>query len=92
MNALRAEGWFCFKVHGTEMVMAGLPDIIVCASGYFIGLETKLPEKRSNTSPRQDFVHERIRVAGGTAEVVCSPEEAVIVVKRVIAAADRRRR
>jgi hypothetical protein len=38
MCALRLEGWFCFKVHGSEHMMAGLPDIVVCANGYFIGL------------------------------------------------------
>lgn len=80
MAALRLQGYFCFKVHGTEMVMAGLPDIIVCANGQFIGLETKLPETRNNTSPRQDFVHEQIRLAGGTVFVVCSSAEALAAV------------
>lgn len=86
-KALRAKGYFCFKVHGTEMVMAGLPDIIVCANGYFIGLETKLPEKRSHTSPRQDFVHEQIERAGGTAVVVTSVREALAAVERVVRSA-----
>lgn len=30
MNALRAEGIFCFKIHGGPTMMAGLPDIIAC--------------------------------------------------------------
>ena len=81
MAALRAEGWFCFKVHGTELVMAGLPDVIVCAEGFFIGLETKQPDKRSNTSGRQDFVHDQIRKAGGMAQVVVTPAEAVDAVR-----------
>ena len=85
MQALRAEGWFCFKVHGSEFTMAGLPDIIVCAEGKFIGLETKLPDKRTNTSPRQDYVHARIREAGGEAHVVSSVAEAVELVRRAIA-------
>lgn len=86
MDALEAEGWFCFKVHGSQYMMAGLPDIIVCAEGRFIGLETKLPETRDNTSLRQDYVHAKIRAAGGTAEVVCSPNEAVEVVRAVLSA------
>lgn len=84
MKKLRIEGYFCFKVHGSEHMMAGLPDIIVCAQGYFIGLETKMPQKRDNTSPRQDYVHGLITDAGGTAAVVTSPHEALEVVRRVL--------
>lgn len=84
MRALRLEGWFCFKVHGSEHMMAGLPDIIVCAEGRFIGLETKMPLKRAETSSRQVFVHALISEAGGLATVVCSPGEAVEVVKRML--------
>lgn len=84
MDALRLEGYFCFKVHGSEYMMAGLPDIIVCAEGLFIGLETKLPESRGNVSPRQRLVHTKIQHAGGSAEVVCSPEEALAIVQGVI--------
>jgi Holliday junction resolvase len=87
IDALQLEGHFCFKVHGSEMMMAGLPDIIVCAKGLFIGLEVKLPETRSNTSLRQEYVHEKIRNSGGVAEVVCSPAEAIVAVRRAVAAA-----
>lgn len=86
MDALRAEGYFCFKVHGSEYMMAGLPDIIVCAEGYFIGLETKMPDKRGNTSPRQRIVHTQIEHAGGIARVVCSPKEALDVVQEALIA------
>ncbi len=76
-DAVKLRGWFVFKVHGSEFMMAGLPDLIICAEGYFIGLEVKLPSTRSNTSARQDYVHGKIRQAGGAAQVVCSPTEAV---------------
>jgi hypothetical protein len=85
MDRLRLEGWFCFKVHGSETMMAGLPDIIVCAEGLFIGLEVKMPGKRYNTSPRQKFVHTQIRDAKGVAEVVCSADEAVSIVNAALA-------
>lgn len=88
LDALRADGYFAFKVHGSEYMMAGLPDIIVCAKGKFIGLETKLPSTRSNVSPRQSYVHDLIRAAEGMAEVVCSPAEALEVVKRALAEHD----
>ena len=83
-KALRMRGWFCFKVHGSEMMMAGLPDIMVCAEGVFIGLETKHPETREDVSPRQAYVHDKIRQAGGTAMVVCSPAEAVRAVEKAL--------
>lgn len=84
MEALRAQGYFCFKVHGSEYMMAGLPDIIVCAEGLFIGLETKLPEYRTNVSPRQAVVHTQIEHAGGTARVVCSPQEAIAAIREAL--------
>lgn len=81
MEQLRLEGWFCFKVHGSEFMMAGLNDIICCAEGYFMALETKNPEDRDDTSRIQEFRHDQIREAGGFTAVVCSPEEAVAVVR-----------
>lgn len=74
---LRANGAFCFKVWGSEYMMAGLPDLIGCYRGYFFGFETKLPEKRNNTSVVQELVMGKIRKAGGFAQIVCSPAEAV---------------
>ena len=85
MAALRLEGWFCFKVHGSETMMAGLPDIIVCASGKFIGLETKNPGDELKTSVRQELVHQMIEAAGGAAFVVSSPADAVELVRGVLA-------
>lgn len=85
MDALRLEGWFCFKVHATELVMAGLPDIICCAEGYFFGLETKHPETRDNTSRAQDLRRDQIQAADGHYFVVTDPEEAVALVRATLA-------
>lgn len=84
MDALRLQKHFCFKVHGSEYMMAGLPDIIVCAQGLFIGLEVKLPLTRGNVSPVQKHVHTKIEAAEGVARVVCSPEEALQVVEEAL--------
>lgn len=81
MDALRAQGWYCFKIHGGPTMVAGLPDIICCAEGLFVGLETKMPESRNNVSARQTYVHDQIRLAGGKVYVVCDPAEAVSSVK-----------
>jgi Holliday junction resolvase len=80
MDALRAEGVFCFKIQGGPTMMVGLPDIIACVDGMFLGLETKVPEKRSNVSVRQKYVHGLIRAAGGRVEVVCGVQEALGII------------
>lgn len=64
--------------------MAGLPDIIGCYKGRFVAFETKNPEKRSNTSVRQDYVHGLIKKAGGLVAVIVTPEEAIELLDEVI--------
>lgn len=70
---LKVRGAFVFKVHGSEFMMAGLPDLVACVRGQFIGFEVKMPG--GNTSPRQEYVHERIAAAGGRVHVVTSTGE-----------------
>jgi len=84
MTALRAEGYFCFKVHGGPTMMAGLPDIIVCAEGFFIGVETKMPSERQDVSLRQRYVHRLIRKAQGLSFVACSANEALAQVREAV--------
>lgn len=81
MDALRAEGAYCWKNHGSEFSVAGLPDIAGCYKGMFFAFETKLPEKRSNTSAMQDRQMVKIRKAQGVAQVVCTPAEAVLAME-----------
>jgi hypothetical protein len=72
---------FVFKVWGSEHMMSGLPDLIGCVHGLFFGLEVKLPANRSGVSLRQKFVMEMITRAGGITAVVCSPAEAVAIIR-----------
>jgi hypothetical protein len=62
-------------------MMAGLPDLIGCYRGRFFALEVKRPEQRGNTSRRQEYVMGLISRAGGLAQVVTSPAEAVEALK-----------
>jgi Holliday junction resolvase len=87
-KALRARGAFCFKVHGSETMMAGLPDIIVCYRGLFIGLETKTPEGKDPTR-RQVYVHDRIIRAEGIVSVPRTVADALNVLDDVDAWVDR---
>jgi len=83
LAALREEGIFCFKVWGNELQMQGLPDILACVDGLFVGFETKVPEKRDNLSPRQDYVKEQIERSQGRVYVVCGVQEAINLVKEL---------
>lgn len=83
MEALRDEGVFCFKVHGSEFMMAGLPDIIACVDGLFVGLEVKHPETEDNLSARQKYVQKWIREANGICETVTSKEAALGVINQI---------
>jgi hypothetical protein len=77
---LSALGVFCFKIHGSALMPAGLPDLICCVDGLFLGIEVKLPQTKNNVSPKQHYQHDKIRAAGGVAVVCCSVEEAEAIV------------
>ena len=72
-DEIRRRGGFVFKVHGSAHMMAGLPDLVCCYRGFFIGLEAKMPGNK--TSARQDLVHDMIRKAEGRVHTVYSVEE-----------------
>lgn len=38
---VRSVGGYCFKVHGEMFMRAGIPDIICCIKGQFVGIEVK---------------------------------------------------
>jgi hypothetical protein len=89
MTVLRANGIFCFKVHGGPTMMAGLPDIIACVPvafhdesgmflgdrGLFVGFETKMPTGK--VSLIQERVHFNIGKVSGRVFVVRSVQDAM---------------
>lgn len=83
LTALRVAGAYAIKIHGSEFTTVGTPDIQGCYKGKFFALETKLPEKRSNTTPMQERQMQKVRLAGGVAQVVCTVQEALEVIKRL---------
>ena len=82
-KALKIEGIFCFKVHGSKYMPAGLPDIVACVDGIFVGFEVKVPDKRDNTSEVQKRQHSLIKQSKGFVFVVCSAPEALAQVGRI---------
>lgn len=68
---------FYFKTHGSMYQMVGLPDIIGCYKGVFIGIEVKTPEYKHKLSKAQKRVIKLITRNGGVAFMAKSPEEAM---------------
>ena len=73
---------FFWKEHGSVYGPNGVPDIICCYKGRFLGLECKLPGGRLTELQKRAL--EKINRAGGIACRVESVED----VKRVIACVD----
>lgn len=78
---LRKLGVFVFKVHGSEHMQAGLPDLIACVDGRFVGLEVKLPGEEHAVSKIQQLRHDEIRAAGGLVWVITNVDQALSIVK-----------
>jgi hypothetical protein len=80
---LEEQGIFCFKVHGNIYMYSGLPDLICCIDGRFLGLEVKVPGRANRVTPRQRHVGDLITEAGGEWSVVSSVDQALDVVERL---------
>jgi hypothetical protein len=70
------EGARSFKIQASEESHqeAGIPDILLCLWGQFVGIETKQPG--SKLRPLQRVVLHEIFMAGGVAAVVETVEQA----------------
>ena len=72
---------FCWKEHGGQYGTAGIPDIICCYRGRFIGLEVKRPGNK--LTRLQEVTLDRIRAALGEAHMVTSVAEARAVIEKI---------
>lgn len=79
-KALEAKGYFVAVIHQTGYGVIGLPDLVVCADGLFIGIEVKLPGRESRLTERQSRILKAIEGAGGTAEMCTSVDDALSIV------------
>lgn len=78
----RSSGGFWFKVHGSPLQIAGVPDIIGCYRGRFVAFEVKRSEVHKPTQ-LQIYQINRIRRAGGVALPIHSVEEAIAILDRI---------
>ena len=64
---------FAWKTHGGMYGVAGLPDVICCYHGLFVGLEVKTPSGK--LTKLQETTLQRIQAAKGYAFKVTSVDE-----------------
>ena len=67
-----------YNIHGSQYQEAGIPDLLVCFKGYFVGLEIKTGSGYK-ASEIQKYQMKRIQNSGGIALVVESVEQALAV-------------
>lgn len=76
---------FFFKTHGSAYQRSGIPDLIGCINGRFIGLEVKDPKnKRYGATKLQLYIIDLIKKAGGITGVVTNLEEAEVLINEAL--------
>ena len=67
-NMLRNEGAYFVKFFANAYTKSGVPDILACVNGYFVGIEVKA--ENGHPSDLQIYNIEHIRRSGGFGFVV----------------------
>ena len=62
---LTSKGIYYFKMHSDGFVPPGIPDIICCWEGKFLGIEVKRPGAKNQQSEQQKIHENNIKKAGG---------------------------
>lgn len=70
LTYLRSNDAWCTKV--VTATTSGVPDILCCYKGFFIGIEVKAPGKLKNVTELQQAVLDSITESGGIALAVDS--------------------
>lgn len=78
IEAIRKRGGWAVKKHGS-IYSKGIPDVVACVEGKFIGLEVKLPERVHTLTALQAETLKSIRAAWGRTAVVTSVEEVRVI-------------
>ena len=79
---LKSKGAYYIKHHGSQFSQVGVPDILACYRGRFIGIEVK--NENGKTTPLQDLNLKMINDAGGIGIVARCVEDASRVIDNII--------
>ena len=80
---LKSKKIYHVKIHGSTFQQVGIPDILACVKGTFVGIEVKDIGKEYNTSEAQKVHIENIISSGGRAVVVSSVEQVKRLVEQI---------
>jgi len=64
-----------YTVKVVAATKAGVPDILACINGHFVGIEVKTPKTKTNTSELQKYNLRKIEENGGYSLVAWSVEQ-----------------
>ena len=67
-NYLKANGCWFVKYFANRMTKSGVPDIIACVNGFFVGIEVKA--SNGHPSELQVWNRDEIRKSGGISIIV----------------------
>lgn len=81
---LTSIGSYFIKVHGSAFMPPGIPDILACVNGFFIGIEVKRPGAKREQSEAQKVHEHNILKAKGLYLLVDSLEETMEKVNEFI--------
>lgn len=87
MAVLRDRGAYVVKIHGSAYQTAGIPDLLICYKGHFIGIEVKVPGRESTVTDLQANTSRKIKAAGGIAVMFSYVEQ----VERMLDLIDKKR-
>lgn len=73
LTYLRKQGCFAEKTHGGPNTRKGMPDIVACINGRYVGIEVKRPGKVASKAQEQCL--KEITDAGGLGTVITSLDE-----------------
>ena len=74
-------GCFAWKEHGGMYGTSGIPDIICCYRGRFVGLEVKTQDGK--VSKLQEITLAKIHAAGGVGMVVRCVDEVKTIIETI---------
>lgn len=83
VGVLRARGAWAVKIVGGPVQRSGLPDILVCYRGRFVGIEVKLPGKERNVTQIQAATLKAIHRAKGLSYVFTTVAEVEALLDRI---------
>jgi hypothetical protein len=80
-KVLNAGGWWYYMAVAGPFSVHGIPDFMCCKNGQLMGVETKAPGKRKNTTVNQDRVLREMATSGAWALVVDDVQQLIDFLK-----------